>query len=71
MFQSMTGQIVPSFFTKGATKDELEDSATRHKITMDIADFLINNLPYELDDEGYMKVDLVDELLDISHMADE
>lgn len=23
MFSSMTGQIVPSFFTKGATKEEL------------------------------------------------
>ena len=62
MFQSMTGQIVPSLFTKGATKEELEDSTTRHKITMDIADFVIKNFPYELDEDGYILVNLEDEL---------
>ena len=45
----MSGQILPSFFTKGATEEDLKDSAKRYEITMEIADFIENSSSFDVD----------------------
>ena len=49
MFSSITGKIVPSFFMKGASKEELQDSVTCNAIAKEIAEFISKSFRFEVD----------------------
>jgi len=53
---------VPTFLTKGASKEDLQDDMKRSKIASELTDFLVKAASLEVNEDGYMLVDLEPQL---------
>lgn len=62
MFQSLTGEILPTFLTRETEQEQLKDPESRKEIVSELSNWIVEQTDMVMDSNGYIKIDFEDEL---------